>query len=93
MVVYIELDSKPQELLKQSYHSGKLIVGTKQTVKLVSQGKAKCVYIAKDASFDIMNRVLMLCADKGVEVIYADSMQVLGKLCGIEVGAAIACVC
>ena len=33
-----------------------------------------------------------LCKQKGVPVTYVDSMKMLGKACGIEVGAAVAAV-
>ncbi|MDR9755167.1 MAG: ribosomal L7Ae/L30e/S12e/Gadd45 family protein [Thermoanaerobacterales bacterium] len=32
------------------------------------------------------------CQEKGVEIIYVDSMQELGKACGIKVGAASASI-
>jgi large subunit ribosomal protein L7A len=63
-------------------------IGTKQTSKAVQKGTAHVVYIAKDADSHVSSPVLKLCEQKGIEVIYVDTMLELGKACGIEVGSA-----
>lgn len=70
----------------------RLSVGTKQTTKLIEQGKASEVFVARDADPRITSKVVNLCKKMGVQVTYVDSMKQLGKACGIEVGAAIAAV-
>lgn len=65
-------------------------VGTKQTLKMVELGKAAEVYVAQDADPRIKQRILDLCKKTGVKITYVDSMDWLGKACGIEVGAAMA---
>jgi len=77
------------EKVKQA---GKLSIGTKQATRLVEQGIASEVFVAKDADPRITNKVVNLCKKCGVKVTYVDSMKQLGKACGIEVGAAIAAV-
>ena len=77
------------EKVKQA---GKLSIGTKQATRLVEQGIASEVFVAKDADPRITNKVVTLCKKCGVKVTYVDSMKQLGKACGIEVGAAIAAV-
>lgn len=67
-------------------------VGTKQTLKAVEKGQARIVYIAKDAEERVTSPLIKLCEEKGVEVVYVESMQELGKTCGIKVGAASAAV-
>lgn len=71
---------------------GKKIVGAKQTVKAVNNDMAKVVYIAKDADDRIVKPVVEACGQKGVEIVYIDTMDALGKLCGIDVKAATACL-
>jgi len=68
----------------------KLTIGTKQTTKMVELGLAKEVFVAKDADPRITNKIVSLCRKMGVHVTYVDSMKLLGKACGIEVGAAMA---
>jgi large subunit ribosomal protein L7A len=63
-------------------------IGTKQTTKAVELGLAAEVFIAKDADVRITSKVVNLCKKMGVKVTYVDSMKLLGKACGIEVGAA-----
>lgn len=70
----------------------RLSVGTKQTTKLIEQGKASEVFVARDADPRITSKVVNLCKKMGVQVTYVDSMKQLGKACGIEVGAAVAAV-
>lgn len=77
------------EKVKQA---GKISVGTKQTTKIVEQGLAREVFVAKDADPRITTKVVSLCKKMGVTVTHVDSMKLLGKSCGIEVGAAIVAI-
>lgn len=61
------------------------VIGTKQTTRLIQNGKAKLVYIAKDADSRLTEPVKVLAEQKNVEVITVDTMLALGKACGIEV--------
>lgn len=69
-----------------------LSIGTKQATRMVELGKASEVFIAKDADPRITSKMVNLCKKMGVPVVYVDSMKLLGKACGIEVGAAMAAV-
>ena len=40
----------------------------------------------------VINPLVKLCKEKGIEVITVDSMLELGKACGIEVGSASAAI-
>jgi large subunit ribosomal protein L7A len=79
----------PYERLKNSV---KKTIGTKQTMKAVEKNVAALVYVAKDAEPHVINPLINLCKEKGVEVITVDSMLELGKACGIEVGSASAAI-
>jgi len=70
----------------------KKTVGTKQTQKAVEKGQTRVVYVAKDAEERILSPLLRLCKEKGVEVVMVDSMNELGRHCGIKVGAASAAI-
>lgn len=70
----------------------KRTVGTKQTQKAVEKGQAQVVYIARDAEEKVTSPLIRLCEEKDIEVIYVESMQELGKICGIKVGAASAAI-
>lgn len=67
-------------------------IGTKQTTRLVESGKAAEVFVAKDADPRMIQKIVHLCKKMGVRVTYVDSMKLLGKACGIDVGAAMAAV-
>lgn len=67
-------------------------IGTKQTAKAIEKGNTHTVFIARDAEEHVTRELTKLARDKGLEVVYADSMLALGKACGIEVGAAAAAV-
>lgn len=69
-----------------------LVIGTKQTARAVEQGKVVEVIVSRDADMKITVRVLELCRRNGVTVTYVDSKRLLGKACGIEVGAAIVAI-
>ncbi|SDE58513.1 large subunit ribosomal protein L7A [Paenibacillus sp. UNCCL117] len=72
--------------------AAKLTIGTKQATKTVELGMAAEVFVAKDADPRITIKMINLCKKMGVKVTYVESMNMLGKACGIEVGAAMAAV-
>lgn len=77
---------------KKVTQASNLSIGTKQAMRTVELGRAREVYVAKDADPRITIRMVNLCKKMGVKVTYVDSMKQLGKACGIEVGAAMAAV-
>lgn len=77
----------PYDKVKQA---AKISIGTKQTTKMIEQGLVGEVFVAKDADPRITMKIVNLCKKMGVLVTYVDSMKLLGKACGIEVGAAVA---
>jgi large subunit ribosomal protein L7A len=80
----MELDS-----LKQAKS---IVTGTKQTLKAVQTGKAKCVFVARDADERVIRPVLDMCEEKNVPVSFSEKMEELGKACGIKVKAATAAI-
>ena len=66
-------------------------IGIKQSVKAVENGTAKLVYIAKDADEKVVSVLKELCRKNSLEIIYIENMKLLGKTCGIDVGAAAVC--
>ncbi|MDQ2086685.1 ribosomal L7Ae/L30e/S12e/Gadd45 family protein [Herbivorax sp. ANBcel31] len=65
------------------------IVGLKQSLKAVQKGIVGEVYIAKDAEERVVSKIVDLCTEKDIPIVYADSMKQLGKACGIDVSAAV----
>ncbi|MDD6383768.1 ribosomal L7Ae/L30e/S12e/Gadd45 family protein [Mitsuokella sp.] len=72
--------------------SANRVIGIKQVSKAVKRESAACVFIADDADERVTAPLILLCEEQGVAVEHAETMQVLGKACGIEVGAAAAAV-
>jgi large subunit ribosomal protein L7A len=70
----------------------KVSIGTKKATRMVELGKVTEVFVAKDADPRMTMKMVNLCNKMGVQVTYVDSMKLLGKACGIEVGAAVAAV-
>jgi large subunit ribosomal protein L7A len=79
-------------LLEELKTAPKKTVGLKQTRKALTDGAAKSVFVARDAEVRVRQPVLALCEETGVPVFWADTMEELGRACGIEVGAAVAAV-
>lgn len=65
-----------------------VVIGTKQTVKALSQGTVNEIVVAKDADHKVIAKVVNTAEEMMVPVLYVDSMKKLGKACGIDVGAA-----
>lgn len=67
------------------------LVGTKQVLRALLANEAAVVYIAKDADAEIKDKILAAATDNA-SVIWADTMQILGEACGIDVPAAAAAI-
>ncbi|QAY68584.1 ribosomal L7Ae/L30e/S12e/Gadd45 family protein [Paenibacillus protaetiae] len=65
-------------------------VGAKQTTKMLEQGRAIEVYIARDADPKMRDKIAHLCERLEVPIRWIDTMKLLGETCGIDVGAATA---
>ncbi len=77
------------ERLRSARHKA---VGTKQTLKAVDRGTARTVFLARDADERVVRDLIRACEERAVEIVYVESMALLGKACGIQVGAASAAI-
>lgn len=71
-----------------SLQSAQMAIGSKQTKKAIEKGIAEKVYIAKDAEDKVVAGIINMCRQKSINIIYIDTMNELGDLCKIDVGAA-----
>lgn len=69
---------------------GKKVVGIKQSIKAIKSGEAKAVYAALDADTKLIEPVVKLANENSLDIHYINTMKDLGRLCGIDVGAATA---
>lgn len=76
-------------MLKELEHAAK-VVGVKQVRRALANGRAKRVYLAKDADPQLTHPLERQARERGVEAVWADTMKALGRACGIAVGAAVA---
>ena len=65
-----------------------VVIGTKQTVRALKNNLIQEVIIADDADIYLTGRVVETAEVVDVPITYVDSMKMLGKACGIDVGAA-----
>ncbi|MDD3409602.1 MAG: ribosomal L7Ae/L30e/S12e/Gadd45 family protein [Eubacteriales bacterium] len=68
----------------------KRVVGAKQVLRAVRDGKAAQVFLCKDADEFLYRRVEAACEQARVPVSRVDSMAQLGKMCLVEVKTAAA---
>ena len=68
----------------------KRVVGTKQLLRALDEGKVAHAFVAKDADLLLTKRVVDRCYDRGIPCTQAESMEKLGRACGIDVKAAAA---
>ena len=66
---------------------GRLIVGAKQIRKALASGRAKEVFLAKNADPAITEPIAAQCDSGAVKCVWVRTMHELGQACGIEVGA------
>ena len=70
----------------------KVIVGQKQLRKSLLSGRAKYVFLAKNADPAITAPIAEGCVTHGIPLKWCETMAELGKACGIDVGASAAAV-
>ena len=78
-------------MLNELENAGK-VVGVKQVRRALADGRAKRLFLAKDADPRLTEPLERQAGGQGVEVIWADTMKALGRACGIAVGAAVAAI-
>ena len=69
-----------------------LVVGAKQLKKAVKAGRVRYVFLAENADPAVTEPLEELCAANHIQITWVPSMAELGRVCGIEVGAAAAAV-
>lgn len=79
-------------MLEDLINASSRIVGMKQTLKAVAEGKVNQVFLAQDVDDYIANKIKEQCQKHHIPIEYVDSMKELGKACGIDVGAATAAI-
>jgi len=72
--------------------SKKYCVGIKQTKLAIEKGEAIKVFIAGDADKKLVEPIAERCRELEIPLVGIVSMRELGKVCGIQVGAAAAAV-
>lgn len=70
----------------------KRVVGLKQVTRAIKENTALKVFLAKDVSPDVFDKIVDLCLVGNIEIEYADTMKQLGNICKIDVPAAVAAI-
>lgn len=65
------------------------VVGTKQSLKAIKEGRATKVVLAEDTEEPIRQQIMDACHACGVPIEAYESRQALGAACGIERSAAV----
>ena len=82
----------PKYGMLQSLNNKRFVVGSKQLKKAVKAGRARYVFLAENADPAVTEPLEELCAANHIQITWVPSMAELGRVCGIEVGAAAAAV-
>ncbi|MDR3349859.1 MAG: ribosomal L7Ae/L30e/S12e/Gadd45 family protein [Acidaminococcales bacterium] len=75
-------------MVSADFKAARKVAGVKQVVRAIEKGMAQKVFVAKDADRRVLKPLLELCGENGLAAETVDSMKELGRLCGIQVGAA-----
>ena len=70
----------------------RMMVGYKQTLKAINEGKAERVYLAEECDDKIRLSVEAAADQMNTQLMYVKPMRELGNMCGIEVGASCAVI-
>ena len=78
------------DILRDLSDASRRVVGTKQLLRAIGEGKIAVAFIARDADKFLTRPVEDRCLDANIPCREVDTMSELGKACGIDVGAAAA---
>ena len=77
-------------ILVHDTKNGPMVVGAKQTLKALQDNIVIKLFVAKDASHEIVGSVIELAKVKEIPIFYSESMEQLGKTCEVQVKTATA---
>ena len=77
-------------MLESLADADRRIVGTKQLLRALDEGKIAQAFVAGDADLLLTKRVSDRCFDMNIPCTQVESMEKLGRACGIDVKAAAA---
>jgi len=77
--------------LETVLNKGKLIVGARQSMKALINEIVSEVYMAEDSDEFIKKDFIKECEARDINIIRYETKAELGRDCGIEIGAAVAC--
>ncbi len=77
------------DIVEKARKTGKIEKGTNEVTKAVERGEAKLVVVAQDVEpAEIVKHLPLLCEEKGIPCMNADSKKKLGAAAGINVSTA-----
>lgn len=68
------------------------VVGKKQTINAVKEGKVAVVFLAEDTDNHVKEEIIKACKDNNISIISVETKLDLGRACGIDVPAACAAI-
>ena len=76
------------QIIEKARNTGKVEKGTNEVTKAIERGTAKLIVYAADVEpKEIVQHLPVLCKEKGIKCVEADSRQKLGLAVGINVSA------
>ncbi len=69
------------------FKTAKKVVGVKQAARALEKSIVKTLVVADDADGRLVQPLVDVCINASIPVEHVESMQELGRLCGIQVGA------
>ncbi len=67
-----------------------MVVGIRQSKRIIEDGRAEMAYLAEDADSFVSVPFIELCKTHNVKFEYVPTKSALGKMCHIDVPAAVA---
>ena len=67
---------------------GPRVVGTKETLRVIKEGRAYQIFLADDVDKSIKDKIYKAAETSNINVNIVDSKLKLGRACGIDVAAA-----
>lgn len=84
----VMMDNAERKTAKDHIKAKQKVVGLKQVLRHITESKVAIVYLASDAEVHVTEALQSTANTHAVPIECAFSRKTLGKICGIDVGAA-----
>ena len=80
------------EITAELMHTENRVIGTKQAIRALKTQDVRVLFLADDMDIEVREEIFAAVGEKDVHLVYVESKDELGRVCGIDVPCACAAI-